>query len=80
MPIPRACRQASRFGFITKATRSSEGVLAEMIYWERPQGGRVFNAGAIGAGWAFSADPKFQALMRKVLHAFAVRQAQRQKA
>ena len=30
-------------------------------------------AGAIGAGWALSVDPKLQALMRKVLHAFRVR-------
>ncbi|HXG47775.1 MAG TPA: LamG domain-containing protein, partial [Methylomirabilota bacterium] len=29
----------------------------EMIYWERPDGGRVFNAGSIGAGWALLADP-----------------------
>ena len=65
--------------FFTNPTRSPEGVLAEMIYWERPQGGRVFNAGAIGAGWAISADPKFQALMRNVLHAFGVREAPRQK-
>jgi hypothetical protein len=47
----------------------------EMIYWERPEGGRVFNAGSIGAGWALSVDPKFQALLRNVLHHFGVRRA-----
>ncbi len=44
----------------------------EMIYWERPEGGRVFNAGSIGSGWALAADPKFQALMRNVLAHFGV--------
>lgn len=45
---------------------------AEMIYWERPDGGKVFNAGAIASGWAISADPKFQVLMRNVLAHFGV--------
>jgi hypothetical protein len=44
----------------------------EMIYWERPEGGRVFNAASIGSGWALLADPKFQALLRNVLHHFGV--------
>ena len=41
-----------------------------MIYWERPQGGRVFHAGSLGAGWGLSVDPKFQTLMRNVLFHF----------
>jgi hypothetical protein len=44
----------------------------EMIYWERPNGGRVFNAGSIGSGWALWADPKLQTLMRNVLYHFGV--------
>jgi len=44
----------------------------EMIYWERPDGGRVFNAGSIGSGWALWADPELQTLMRNVLHHFGV--------
>jgi N,N-dimethylformamidase len=52
---------------------SPSGIRAEMIYWQRPQGGRVFHAGSIAAGWALSADPKLQALMRNVLHEFGVR-------
>lgn len=51
--------------------RTDQG--GEMIYWERPEGGRVFNAGSIGSGWALSVDPKFQALMRNVLAHFGVR-------
>ncbi len=44
----------------------------EMIYWERPAGGRVFNAGAIGAGWVLSVEPKMAALLRNVLAHFGV--------
>jgi hypothetical protein len=58
----------------TPAPESDEGLLAaEMIYWERPEGGRVFNAGAVAAGWGLAVDPKFQALMRNVLHHFGVK-------
>ena len=42
----------------------------EMIYWERPEGGRVFNAGSIGSGWALHSDPQMQTLLRNVLHHF----------
>lgn len=62
----------STLDYFTHPTESPEGILAELIYWERPQGGRVFHAGAIGAGWALAVDTKFQALMRNVLHAFNV--------
>lgn len=48
------------------------GVYAEMTYWERPQGGKVFHTGCIAGGWALSADPKMQALMRNTLHHFGV--------
>ena len=49
------------------------GVYGEMIYWERPAGGRVFHAGCIAGGWALSVDPKLQKLVRNVLHHFGVR-------
>lgn len=45
----------------------------EMIWWERPDGGRVFNAGAIGFGWALLADKKLQGLLRNVLAKFGVK-------
>jgi len=48
-----------------------------MIYWERPDGGRVFNAGAIGVGWVLSVDPKMSALLRNVLAHFGVKKAER---
>ena len=43
---------------------------AEMIYWEREGGGRVFNAGAIGNGIALYSDPVFAGLVRNVLRNF----------
>jgi hypothetical protein len=45
----------------------------EMIWWQRPEGGLVFNAGSIGSGWAVHADPRFGTLFRNVLHHFGVR-------
>jgi hypothetical protein len=44
----------------------------EMIYWERPDGGRVFNAGSIGSGWSLLADTRFQKLLANVLAHFGV--------
>jgi hypothetical protein len=55
----------ARFG------QQKKGTLVDMIYWERPQGGTVFNAGAIGFGWALDADPKLTRLLRNVLHHLA---------
>ena len=44
-----------------------EATLVDMIYWERPEGGKVFNAGAIAFGWALDADPIHSKLLRNVL-------------
>ena len=44
----------------------------EVIYWQRPQGGRVFNAGTIASGWVLSVDPKMSGLLRNVLAHFGV--------
>ena len=59
--------------YYSQPTDSLGGLSAEMIYWERPQGGRVFNAGAVGASWVLGADPSFEGLLRNVLHHFGVR-------
>lgn len=63
----------SALDYFTQPTTTQDGILAEMIYWERPQGGKIFHAGAIGAGWALSVDPKLQALIRNVLHNFGIK-------
>jgi hypothetical protein len=55
----------ARFG------QQETGTLVDMVYWERPQGGTVFNTGAIGFGWALDADPKLTRLLRNVLHHLA---------
>lgn len=59
--------------YFSNLTESLGGLSAEMIYWERPQGGRVFHAGAVGAAWVVGSDPVFGKLLRNVLHHFGVR-------
>ena len=53
--------------------RSAIGVAAEMIYWERPDGGRVFHAGTVSAGRGFGNDPRFGLLVKNVLEHFGVK-------
>jgi hypothetical protein len=43
---------------------------ADLIYWERPDGGRVFNAGGIATGIGLSRDPVFAGLVSNVLATF----------
>jgi hypothetical protein len=64
---------ATAFDYFFRVIKPKAPQGAEMIYWERPEGGKVFNAGAIASGWALHADPKFQILMRNVLAHFDVR-------
>jgi hypothetical protein len=45
---------------------------AEVIDWQRPNGGRVVNLAAVGAGWALEADPVLQTFIRNILFAFGV--------
>lgn len=52
--------------------RVATGVSGEMIYWERPDGGRVFHAGSVSAGRGFRNDPKFGLLIQNVLAHFGV--------
>jgi hypothetical protein len=44
--------------------------VAEVIYWQRPNGGRVFNGGAVANGFALSNDAVFAGLVRNVLRNF----------
>jgi hypothetical protein len=62
--------------YFTQPTQLIDGIVANVVYWERPQGGRVFNTGSLGSGWGLSVDPKFQTLIRNVLHHFGVEPAQ----
>lgn len=45
----------------------------DVIWWERPAGGVVFNIGSIAATGALAADPGVAALVRNVLARFGVR-------
>jgi hypothetical protein len=63
---------AAAFDYFFRPVRLVDGVACQMIYWERPTGGRVFHAGSLGAGWGLSVDPTFQTLMRNVLAHFGV--------
>ena len=58
--------------YFTNNSAAIDSVCAELIYWERPQGGKVFHAGAIAAGSVLAVDPKWQTVMRNVLHHFGV--------
>jgi N,N-dimethylformamidase len=62
----------SAFDYFFRLVKPTVDQGGEMIYWERPDGGKVFNAGSIGAGWALLADAKMQGLMRNVLAHFGV--------
>lgn len=63
---------AAAFDFFFRPVRLENAAACQMIYWERPRGGRVFHAGSLGAGWGLSVDPKFQKLLRNVLTHFGV--------
>ena len=60
------------FDYFFRAIKPKSDQGGEMIYWERAEGGRVFNAGSIGSGWGLWADPKFQRLLGNVLSHFGV--------
>ena len=63
----------SAFDYFFRPIHPNNRQGGEMIYWERAEGGKVFNAGSIGAGWGLSVDPKFQTLLRNVLAHFGVK-------
>ena len=46
--------------------------IAEIIYWERPRGGRVFHTGSIATAWAMYHDDLLGLLIKNVLHHFKV--------
>ena len=46
--------------------------IAEIIYWERPEGGRVFHTGSIATAWAMYHDKPLSELIKNVLHHFKI--------
>lgn len=68
----RAGKMDAYLDWFGHKTTSIGGLSAEMIYWERPEGGCVFNAGAVGAAWVLPVDEYFDRLLKNVLHRFGV--------
>lgn len=62
----------SAFDYFFRGIKPKTDQGGEMIWWQRPEGGLVFNAGSIGSGWAVHADPRFGILFRNVLHHFGI--------
>jgi hypothetical protein len=58
--------------FFEAPTASLDGLSCEMILWQRPGGGSVFNAGAVGSSWVLGVDEKMGKLLANVLDAFSV--------
>ncbi len=50
-----------------------EDTIAEIIYWERPEAGRVFHTGAIATAWGLYHDENLSKLVRNALHHFGVK-------
>jgi len=61
------------FDFFMRPVKPTADQGGEMIYWERPEGGRVFNAGCIGYAWAMLADHRLQKLLSNVLAHFGIK-------
>jgi hypothetical protein len=60
------------FDVFFQEAEARDGLSCEMIYWERPEGGHIFNAGAVGASWVLGVDQAFERLLANVLHHFGI--------
>ncbi len=67
---PRAILDFNAVGHKKRA--GNEQTIAEIIYWERPQGGRVFHTGSIATAWGMYHDEPLSKLIQNVLHHFKV--------
>lgn len=59
-------------GLENLSSENPSGVISEIIYWERPEGGRVFNVGTVAGPWGLYYDPKVGQLVANVLHHFGI--------
>jgi hypothetical protein len=60
------------FDYFMRTLKKEHEQGADVIFWERPEGGQVFNAGAIRSGWALYTDPNFQKIIKNVLHHYGL--------
>ncbi|CAN5795846.1 large subunit of N,N-dimethylformamidase [soil metagenome] len=77
-PLPGQVRLASALGqrnLEWQGQSPEQG--ADVVWWERPAGGRVFAIGSIGATGALAVDPGVGALVSNVLAIFDVARADR---
>lgn len=56
-----------------KARSGDEETIAEIIYWERPEGGKVFHTGSIATAWGLYHIKHISTLVKKVLHHYGVK-------
>ena len=56
--------------YFGRKAKFHEDIASEVIYWERPAGGQVFNAGSVGASWPLLEDESWSGLLKNVLHHF----------
>ena len=56
-----------------KQRSGDDQTIAEIIYWERPQGGRVFHTGSIATAWGVYHDETMSKLLKNVLHHFGAK-------
>ena len=55
-----------------KPRTGNDQTIAEIIYWERPEGGRLFHTGSIATSWGVYHDESMSKLLQNVLHHFEV--------
>ncbi len=66
-------RNVLDFNAVTHQPRfGGEQTIAEVIFWERPQGGQVFHTGSIATAWGLYHDESLTLLIKNVLHHFNV--------
>lgn len=56
--------------YFTRVELPDDDQAAELIYWERPDGGRVLNTGSIASSWTMLSDPRLSALVANALDHF----------
>ncbi|HEX3654451.1 MAG TPA: LamG domain-containing protein [Pirellulales bacterium] len=57
---------------LSPSLRRKDDSLCDMIHWQRREGGQVFAAPSIGAGWTLAVCPQWSTLLKNVLHHFGV--------
>ena len=56
--------------YFGRQAKFHDDIASEVIYWQRPAGGQVFNAGSVGASWPLLEDESWSGLLKNVLHHF----------